>query len=295
MKKFRLIALVLAIVIVSVSLCSCRSLDEKRAQTARYTDDSKTKILFRDHIYQRLDLGDLIFVFCSDGSDYNIFRVTEKDVPILLSGLYGSGMGMSEDETILACGNSSMRDFADVVYDEATGQGYGTAYFVREDKYDDIKAIIESGDLDHYYFNYLDMNDYNFENSSWDDWYTDVSHNVLLDDAATAAIDRAMKSDKTEEVVIHNGEKFVDDNYIKSIIPLQKCDKDMILTDMNDPSYLVEWLNKDYKYFVTKGCTSDGECILHEVDKEGYEAIEKYFLEYPYACQSSNYLFPYAW
>lgn len=307
MNKIRLIALVLAIIIVSVSLCSCRSLDMKKSETAIYTDDTKTEILFRDHLYHWLDSGDLTYVFYTGGTDYNDYRVTEKDVPILLSGWYGSYMGMSDDETILACGNSSMHDFGEMVYDEATGQdadhsalygiyGNETAFYVREDKYDDIKATVESEKLDHYYFNYMDMSDYYYEYDSWDDLNSNISKDVLLDDTATDAIERAMKSGKTEEFVIHDGKQFVDDHNIKRIIPLQKCDKDMILTEAKGTScYLVERLNKDYKYYATEGCTPDGKCVLHEIDKESYDAIEKYFEDYPYACQSSDYLFPYAW
>lgn len=302
-KSFKLIALVLAIIMVSVSLCSCRALDEAKANTAVYTDNDKTEVLFRDTTYKYLDTGDYDFVFYRDADPFT-YHVIESDVPVLLSSWYGSFMGVSADGIVLGSNDASESKIAEAYYDDVTNQdveyGWRTKFFVREDKYDEIKETVEQGKLDHYFFEYWEQPDYDqyMSGGMMDSRESDFSYKrVMLDDAATEAIARAKKSDKTEVIQVFDGSRYVDNTYVKRVIPLQECDKDIILTkyDINNTSCLVEWLNKDYRYFVTDGCTPDGKCVLHEVDKDGYASIEKYFDDYPDACETGDSLFPYAW
>lgn len=302
-QSFKLIALVLAIMMVSVSLCSCRALDEAKANTAIYTDSDKTAVLFRDATYKYLDTGEYDFIFYRDADPFT-YHVIERDVPVLLRTWYGAVMGMSKDGVVLGCNDASNSKIAEAYYDSVTNQnveyGWRTKFYVREDKYDEIKESIEQGKLDHYFLEYWEQPDYDqyISGGMMDYRASDFSYKrVLLDDKSTASIEHAKKSDNTEEIQVHDGTRYVDNVNVKRVIPLQKCDKDMVLTkyDIRNTCYLVEWVNKDYRYFVTEGCTPDGKCVLHEIDKDSYDNIEKYFEDYPDACETIDSLFQYAW
>ena len=302
-QSFKLIALVLAIMMVSVSLCSCRALDEAKANTAIYTDSDKTEVLFRDTTYKYLDTGEYSFIFYRDADTFT-YHVIESGVPILLRSWYGALMGVSKDGVVLGCNFASDSKIAEAYYNSVTNQdvdyGWRTKFYVREDKYDEIKETVEQGKLDHYYLEYMEMPDFDQYTSygMMDSRASDYSYKrVLLDKTATAAIERAKGSNQTEEIQVHDGTRYVDNVNVKRVLPLQKCDTDMILTktDMKNTTYLVEWVNKDYRYFVTDGCTPDGKCVLHEIDKDGCDLIEKYFDDYPDACETIDSLFPYAW
>lgn len=300
-KSFKLIALTLVIVMVSISLCSCRALDEAKANTAIYTDSDKTAVLFRDAIYKYLDTGEYDFIFYRDADPFT-YHVIERDVPVLLRAWYGAVMGMSKDGVVLGCNDASNSKIAEAYYDSVSNQnveyGWRTKFYVREDKYDEIKETVEQEKLDHYYLEYWEQPDYDQYMSSgmMDYRASDFSYKrVLLDDKSTAAIERAKKSDNTEEIQVHDRTQYVDNINVKRVLPLQKCDKDMILTKTDMTTYLVEWVNKDYRYFVTEGCTPDGKCVLYEIDKEYCDLIEKYFEDHPDACETVESLFPYAW
>lgn len=302
-QSFKLITLVLAIIMVAVSLCSCRALDEAKANTAIYADNDKTAVLFRDAAYKYLDTGDYDFIFYRDADPFT-YHVTESDVPILLRSWYGALMGVSKDGVVLGCNGASESKIAEAYYDSATNQnveyGWRTKFYVREDKYDEIKETVEQGKLDHYFLEYWEQPDYDqyMSGGMMDSLASDFSYKrVLLDDKSTAAIERAKESDQTEEIQVHDGTQYVDNINVKRVLPLQKCDKNMILTksDMKNTTFLVEWVNKDYRYFVTDGCTPDGKCVMHEIDKDGYDSVEKYFDDYHDACATIDSLFPYAW
>ena len=87
-KTFKIIALVLAVAVVAFSLCSCRALDEAKANQAFYIDDSKEEILYNDITYRLFKTGNLEFIkpWRYSYNDYNKGRyVTEIVVSTHLS------------------------------------------------------------------------------------------------------------------------------------------------------------------------------------------------------------------
>lgn len=307
----RLTALTLVIALAAVSLGSCSYLDKIKANTARYTDDSKTEVLFRGELYQKLDDDALPNDVTVNQGIYAGLWITDHNVPILLSHWYGDAMGSSRDGSILACSSISAMSYIPA---ESDYYHYGTTYYVREDKYDYVEEILSGGKLDHYFFNYWDESKYpgyyaydsgtsgyggadssvNYDEAM----FSDSSQDVLLDDEATAAINRALNSGDEEEVVAFSGSyTFLNSSKIHSVIPLHQCDEEMILTDGDGYScFLVERLiDGDYTYYFTEGSSRDGKCTLYRIDKDGYSAVERYFTDYPYACESGDVLYNYAW
>ena len=139
MKKFyKLIALVLAIAMLAVSLCSCRALDEAKANRVFYSDDH-TEILYNNSVYRLLLSG--IPLMDTYGNSFS--SVTDKDVPVLLKGFFGDYIIISEDETIIESfiTISQISDMVDDLepYYDATKSWADSVYYVREDRYDEVK------------------------------------------------------------------------------------------------------------------------------------------------------------
>ncbi len=122
MKNFKKITTAVLLVVICLSLCSCRALDDLRDRHAFYDENG---IIYKNVLYIKVDEAyDLNFFYKKD-----VF-VTDTDVPVLLSGMFGYRCQFNTDETIL-CG-----------YDVKTSSG---VYYIREDKYPAYMSSIKNG------------------------------------------------------------------------------------------------------------------------------------------------------
>ena len=218
MKKIiKLIALMTAVALLAISLCSCQHLDELKANQAFYTDDTKETIIYHDSVYKAINPGNLYFTSNYIYGYFDNAYVTTEDVPALLSSWYGDPFTINHDEVIITA-NTDHRDYMDSL---------NTLDYVREDKYDEIKSIIEKGkgNLDHYYFTL-------WQSPEVDEFAVDYNvkpQSILLDDEATAVVNRTLNIDDDDKVKY---DTLSAGGYSQAFFPrINCCDKNMWLTD----------------------------------------------------------------
>ena len=262
-KSFKLIALFLAIAMLSVSLCSCRDLDDKKENRAVYTSADHKEIEYKGNIYRQINLGKYNFLSYYMGG-MNTYYVTDKDVPVLLTSQFGNWMVVD--------GNENHIEVSD--YDK------GELYYVRDDLYDKVKELVASGKLDCYYLEYWDEIDY--DNLEWDEYdtaYEESYHMVMVDDAVAKVVNNAENAANNDKISY----KKLSPNY-QDIIELIVCDSDMILTDVSPYHRLVKDKNNYYYW----SDNSIGEYCLVPLNEEDSQIIAKLFSDYPDAISAEK-------
>ena len=155
----RWIALFVALMLC-LSLCGCQELDDMRATHAFWQEDGS--ILWNGNVYRQLG---------GDGTSYDldfvygnvIINVTTKDVPVLLSGMFGESFDVSADGTLL----------------EAYNWQTGYIMYCREDVYAETEEYLKNGfELATYYYTYLDE-DYNSYNYYLTEYQTNTINDIL--------------------------------------------------------------------------------------------------------------------
>ena len=251
-KTFKIIALVLAVAVVAFSLCSCRALDEAKANQAFYIDDSKEEILYNDITYRLFKTGNLEFIkpWSYSYNDHNKGRyVTEIGVPTLLSSWYGDSYELHHDGTILS------------IFDQD---------YVREDQFDHLKEIISNSSLDHFVLSYWSYPDY-------DDFSTDSDQeNVLLDDETTEAIQRTLNTSLKDRV------KYDTVDYV-DLIRVNACDADLFFANYMKTTYIIK---DDFDYYLWDG--NSNEKLICPVSKDDVKLFRTFFDTYPSAVVSEN-------
>ncbi|MBQ6499161.1 MAG: hypothetical protein IJI48_04605 [Ruminococcus sp.] len=259
MKKiFRSTAVILAVVLIAFSLCSCRKLDSMREHQAFYNSVDKSEILLGGNIYKAVNNGNRELMF-TNSFDYSYY-VTTKDVPVLLSNLEGDNLDVNEDLTVI---KKNIYNYA--------------KWYVREDVYDKYMAALTEAALDRYFLSY--------------DEYPDsgrvefrVRHqNILLDEETAEAINKLLSIPDNNKV---SYKELSDGDYAHRIIYLQKCDKDMLVTDGSSE---VSVINDNGKFYVCSGRTYDEESILCPVTDDDKELISKLFENYPDSIDTYNF------
>lgn len=141
MNKYKkLLTLSLAIVLC-LSLCGCVDLEGARASHAVWQEDGS--ILWNGAVYRELEntssMEELDFSY-----SYITVYVTQPDVPVLLSDVFGDAYDVCADGTILN------------YYDYRTGEN---GWYCREDVYDEMVATLQNGvKLNTYCYYYWDSN-----------------------------------------------------------------------------------------------------------------------------------------
>lgn len=261
MKKiFRCTAVILAVVLIAFSLCSCRKLDSMRAHQAFYNNDDKTEILLDGDIYRAVKSGNREFLFSN--YSFDTYCVTTKDVPVLLSNYEGDYLNVNEDRTIIYRVNN---------YPE------GTEWYVREDVYDKYKAALTDAKLDRYFLSYDEYPD------SGRVEFRVFQRNILLDEETAEAINKLLSIPDKDKV---SYKELSDGDYAHRIIYLRKCDKDMIVTDGASE---VSVINDNGKYYICSGRTDNEENILCPVSDAEKELISKLFEDYPDSADTYNF------
>ena len=242
--SFRIIAVLLAVLLISVMFCSCEWLDEKKASRAVYSDDYM-EITYQDNVYRLILAGNYSFIADYDYG-WNSPYVTTKDVPLLLTDSFGDSMSVMNNGTVLSIYaelNKYSEDFRKK--EDEPGRAYGSVYYVRSDKYDELKDAVDNAVLDHYYFEYWDYNDAEYSDVMLND-YRSVDggyRSVLLDDKITDIVNNALKASADEKVSFR--ELSTGDYDLKAFV-FAPCDKNMIITQSGVRYYLVEDHDKYY-------------------------------------------------
>ena len=134
MKKFiRTAILVFALTVLCFSLSGCHALDTARNAQAFLNDDGT--ILYDGKIYKPLPAGseyaELTYSLISSYIENNTVYITEKDVPVLLSGIVGTSAHIDKDKKII-CANYVIDNSSD------------SRNYCREDIYDNFVEEIKN-------------------------------------------------------------------------------------------------------------------------------------------------------
>ena len=272
MKRFiRIIAAAVCAATLGLSLCSCTILDDAKKSTAVYTDDSKTGFTFRGGTYKEFDniylKNGIRFIMSDTAYGYHI---TTKDVPVLLSSSYGKMMifNRNEDSPVVI---GVMRGYADE--DSWIFSDYYSddqlVYYVREDKYDEVRKLINDAVIDSFYASFYVYED---KDNPWNGGY---NKNIVIDDKAAKAVNNTLK----------NGNQFkwseIEDDQWDSM-DIYSCDKDLLVTDARSYSIIV---TEGYGYYINDTSDLADSSVLYKVSQEDYSAIDKLYKEY----EESNY------
>ncbi|MBQ3284114.1 MAG: hypothetical protein IJH40_00595 [Ruminococcus sp.] len=291
-KSFRTIALLLAVILISVSLCSCEWLEEKKANRAVYSDD-KSEITYQDNVYKLILANKIDFVSDYSNGWTNPY-VTTKDVPLLLTDEYGDPISVLRDGTVI-------RAFADIdgfsddfwITDKG-GEYYATTthlYYVRSDKYDEIKETVEKAELDHYYFEYWSYGDYDYDDAEYstnmlNDYRTpsrDYQY-VLLDDSLTDIVNKALKA-STEDKVSYR--ELSTGDYDLKVIDFYPCDKNMIITQSGIEYYFIQ--DGDKYYFWDGNYFND--IAFYPLNEDDAAHVKELYEKYPDAVSYEDVLY----
>ena len=110
MKKFKKISAIIVVIVICLSLCSCRELDTLRNQQAFFNENG---IIYKDKLYKPVANAQNLnydYIECIK------LNVTDPGVPVLASLLISFEYSINKQETVI-CG------------------GYDGEWYVREDKY----------------------------------------------------------------------------------------------------------------------------------------------------------------
>ena len=259
----RLFAAALAITLVGLSLCSCRQLEEKRANRAYYTDDKKDTILFRDETYREIDFGEDISLVSPEYSDYYYdnngmsYDAAESDLPILLTG---DSMLVFHDSDLLCVYRDDETNDDDEVYVYSAAH-----YYARGSMYDTLTQAIKNNDFSFYCIEreYEELEDYYGATGV----YLPYEYE-LVDSKVTDAINNALKTPYDDRV------KLIDiSDKQKKVISVQSCDENMLLTDGT-----MQIVQDDDKYYVYK-YSYHNEFRVYPIDKKDYDTIKQFFFE----------------
>ena len=136
--KNRMKYIILAVLLVTVSVmsCSCMALDERKENRAVWKDDTHKTIVFRGKEYEiyegNTDVFDGVILsglnyFGYPGLLGGGYTLTEADVPVLLSNVYGETLDISYDKDLIR------------VFQNDNGKGRNIfSYYVSADKADTI-------------------------------------------------------------------------------------------------------------------------------------------------------------
>lgn len=98
MKKYLKITLVFCLIFVLTALlCGCEMLDEMRASQGFYKGEDT--VVFGDDEYKYLTTRDTDMDPFYGNSDW--IQITDEDVPVLLSDMFGDGASISEDKKFI--------------------------------------------------------------------------------------------------------------------------------------------------------------------------------------------------
>ncbi len=229
----KILAAIGLIIILCVSMTGCMKIDKMRERQG-YVDE-KGNIVVNGETFIALPYCEYLapefggyYSSVFQSSDY-IVNITDKDVPVLLSGFTGDICHISKDEMYLV----------KEVMDDYFGY-YGEQYYCHEDIYDKIYSAIEAGySPDGYKYDYTDWSD---EEKNWDKEY-------ILTDAQVNAINEVLSTVATLDELPFEVESY-DYKYITEIksftegMPFERYEVDIYKYESGYYIYKSQW-NED--------------------------------------------------
>lgn len=259
--SFRIIAVLSAVFLIAVSLCSCQALDKMRDDQAFY-QVSEREIVWHDQTYKILHTGKFHIISTRSKE----LHVTAPDVPVLLSGLEGiyATLERTDDTVISVYGN----------------------YYVRKDKYEAVQEVIESAVLDHYYLSFYpdSHNWYRSPDGNYDADYWNVSilNTIIMDQDVTDLINNAIEMSDSDKVLLNE-----DSLQSAKALLVSPCDKDMMVTDYDADQIVL--LNVGEHYYIRKDVAWDDGYYACPVDEDGAKLIKALFEEHPEAVDQTAF------
>ena len=229
----RWIALLLAL-LMCLSLCGCDELDDMRSTHAFWQEDGS--ILWNGNVYRRLGDEDTRMELDIVYDNLSI-NVTAKDVPVLLSGVFGDPFDVCADGTLL----------------ESYDWQVGYVMYCREDVYAETEAYLKNGfELAAYYYSYFDE-DYN-------------SYNYYLTESQTDAINEVL------ETVIPASDAEYEDEPIWDSLILHGCDESHRFSQ----SYLLDlWMTETGYFLVSEDGVYPVPETFHPIFNDIVKAYEE--------------------
>lgn len=244
-KATRLIALFAALMLVCLSATGCNTIDEMRNNQAFYTETGGVKLRGTD--YLPLPENEYFRPFKRD--DSAVIRITEPDVPVLLSSEFGDYGSLYNDGEILY-------------------SNYMDSYYCRVDKYAQYNAVLAApfhptGYCYTYYV--LDI----------EDTLEYIEHLYQLTDEQVKAVDEIIA---TVTPTVQDGNANYTYDYF---VELNACDDTMLLRDKtvsiakNGNEYTIVRPNyngqrEDLEYTVP----SEYRAIFDSIVKQGFDATK---------------------
>ncbi len=284
MKKFVKSGIVIAMALTCMlGLCSCKALDDARYNHGIYLDENRESLELRGlrytEITEGLDAYDGSVGFETKDGSYLEFvdsgwggiYITERDVPVLLKDQYG-------DTTNSIGGDGETPTIISVYHYEEEG-GRTIRCYCREDKAEDIEALLKHPKIDEYF---LDVSGWEYDTDRF------VSLKDLMDSNVKDLVNRNLSEhydDKTDYLSFD--ELYDAEDVSEDYLELQSCDDEMIFTD-GVRVQIVRTTGKQRKYFVAQ--TNDGKWgyfdgeiedgTWYQVSDQDTDALDDLFAQY---------------
>ena len=150
MKKIVKIILALALAAATAfSLTSCLALDRAKERHIKYVEDKNDEVTFNGKTYKRLPKTSYAFSSSLLTLDED-YRITEPDVPVLLSNMYGFYASYDEERDLICSTvtRESASEESDPFFSGFFNYGREfNEYYTTEEHYEEYSAMIEHPDF----------------------------------------------------------------------------------------------------------------------------------------------------
>lgn len=256
MKKLsRILAAILAVLMMCLCLGGCDELDEMRKEQAFWVDnDSTDSIEYNGQIYKKVDVSTTVPNPLYNSSNNKYVVVTDNDVPVLLADSFGDYLNMSEDENFIF---GYVYKPSKTEYKGVYESGKDCLY-CKDEIYDSVVSKIKEG---------IEYTLYGYEYYTFDseEDYEGKHHYYYLKDDEVKAVDKVVAS----ITPIEDDEILYDYEYV---LELDKVSEDKFFG-----KYLYElYYNSINGYYLGQYSESLGTYKYYKVPDELTEIFDKF-------------------
>ncbi len=234
MKLIKKLLCITITVLLCFSLIGCNVIDKMRDAQIHFNE--KSELIYNDTAYKLLPACE---AFSPNFTLNKNLYIVDKEIPVLLSEIYGNAAYLSKDEKFIQSANAH----------------YINEYYARADIYDEIAQRINSGNYFDgfcFYFDYFDEND---EIPSYKQDYK-----IISEEAEKAIKDIITSGIPDEEIDI-------DLMYQFEVTALFACSNDLLFKDYAATIYKTE------KFIYIAADTGLEKAQVFKVGDENFEAI----------------------
>ena len=236
MNRFKKLGVLLLAMAGLFLLTSCGAMDELKERTGYYTENRNSiEWKGRTYVLSKLDISSLELSFD------NFINVCRKDVPVLLSRMYGSSYSTDREEKILYMNYEVIGGMDDLFGSEKGSGGpadetfdslmpSGPRLYIREDCLQEITDLIKNGKTDHYCIQ---------------GWTGESYGYVLLPDSAQKQLDDILKDSRYKLSEEELEKAWNARDYGFETLLIKRCDKTMMLKKDNLELHVLEDFNGD--------------------------------------------------